>query len=57
MSNLFFLNLFFSVTTKTIKLTQFPPENMPVIVGGIVGACVIVIIGVIFVVFAIRYVI
>lgn len=38
-------------------MTQFSSDYLPVTVGGTVGACVIVIIGVIFVVFGVRYVI
>lgn len=56
-SNRFFFNIFVSVNIKSIKLTQFPSDYLPVTVGGTVGACVIVIIGFIFVVFGVRYVI
>lgn len=48
--------LFFSsVTTKYIKLSQYSSDNLPVTVGGTVGASVIVVIGVIFAMFAARY--
>lgn len=46
---------FFSDTTKNIKLSQFPSDNLPATVGGTVGASVIVAIGVIFAMFVARY--
>lgn len=46
---------FSSDTTKNIKLSQFPSDNLPATVGGTVGASVIVVIGVIFAMFVARY--
>lgn len=48
--------LFFSlVITKNIKLSQYSSDNLPVTVGGTVGASVILVVGVIFAMFAARY--
>lgn len=41
---------------KNVKLSGSSSDNLPVIVGGTVGACVIIIIGVVVVLFAMRYV-
>lgn len=48
------LNNFGFLDTTTIRLSL--SENVPAIVGGTVGACVPVIIGIVLVLFVIRYV-
>lgn len=42
------------VPSKNIELSHFTSDNLPVTVGGTIGACVIVIIGFILVLFAVR---
>lgn len=48
-------SLFSQVNRKSIKVSHFPSDNLPVIVGGTVGASVIVAIGVILAMAVARY--
>lgn len=48
--------LFSIVPSKYIELSHFTSDNLPVTVGGTIGACVIVIIGFILALFVVRYV-
>lgn len=47
---------FLAVSSENSKVPDSSSDNSPTVVGGTVGACVVVIIGVSFAIFVIRYV-